>query len=65
MFGAQEMADFDVAKSWYDVILHYDSVMIDLKMCDTDYRYVTDLIFRHSRLSDILSCDKPCRINGF
>jgi len=36
-----------------------------LKMCDPDYLYVTDLIFRHSRLSEILSCDKLCRINGF
>ena len=34
-------------------------------MCDTDYWYVTDSIFRHSRLSDTLSCDKSCRINGF
>ena len=39
--------------------------LYDFIMGDTDYRYVTDSIFRHSRLSDILSCDIPCRINGF
>jgi len=27
--------------------------------------YITNSIFRHSRLSDILSCDKHYRINGF
>ena len=35
----------------------------NLKMCDTDYWYVTDSIFRHSRVSDILSCDESFRIN--
>jgi len=34
-------------------------------MCNTDYCYVTDSIFRHLHLSNILSCDKPCQINGF
>ena len=38
--------------------LNTEIYLYDLKMCDTDYRYVTDSIFRHSRLSDILSCDK-------
>ena len=50
---------------YYNFLLHTTECLYDLKMCDTDYRYVTDSIFRHSRLSDILSCDKPCRINWF
>jgi len=46
-------------------LLHTATCLCNLQMCDTDYRYVTDSIFRHSVLSDILSCDKPCRINEF
>jgi len=37
--------------------------LYDTKMCDTDY--ITDSTFQLSVLSDILSCDKPCRNNGF
>jgi len=48
-----------------NVGLHTEVYLYDIKMCDRDYRYVMNSIFRHSRLSDILSCDKPCRINGF
>jgi len=48
-----------------NISLNTEVYLYDLKMGDTDYRYVTDSIFWHSRLSDILSCDKPCRINGF
>ena len=43
---------------------HQTAYLYDLKMRDSHYRYVTYSIFRHSRLSKILSCDKPCRING-
>ena len=45
--------------------LNAEVYLYDLKICNTDYRYVTDSIFRQSRLSDILSRDRPCRINGF
>ena len=45
--------------------LNMEVYLDDLEMCDTDYRHVTDSIFQHSCLSDILSCDKPRQINGF
>ena len=47
------------------IVLQTTAYLYDLKLCDTHYHYVTDSVFRHSRLSDILSCDRPCRINGF
>ena len=43
--------------------LNIEVYLYDIKMCDTDYQYVTDSIFWHSRLSDILSSDKHRRIN--
>ena len=45
--------------------LNTEVYLYGLKMRDTAYRHVTDSIVWHSHLSDILSCDKPCRINGF
>jgi len=45
--------------------LNMEAYLYDLKICDTNYRHVTDSIFRPSHLSDILSSDRPCRINGF
>jgi hypothetical protein len=47
------------------VINKHRNYLYDLKMCDADYQYVKDLTLRQSRLSDILSCNKPDRINGF
>ena len=44
-------------------LLHTMACLYDLKMCDTDY--VTDLTFRYSLLSDILSGDKPRRNKRF
>ena len=31
-------------------LFHTTAYLYDLKICDTDYQYVTDLIFQHSRL---------------
>ena len=58
---------FRILHTIIEYFFNTEVYLYDLKIYDTDYWYVTDLIFWHSRLSTTktLSGDKPYQINRY